>query len=115
MVIKIEASSAYQYIYSLAKHTILIFDDYISIKSLNLLLSVKSGAKVTIFSDNVSRNPAKQVNIDDFIKESGANLTIKPSNNILHDRLIVTDYKTPNERFTLAALQVKMLVIKLPQ
>ena len=104
---KIEAASAYQYIYSLSKRSLIIFDDYISIKSLNLLLSVNSGVEVIIFSDNVSRNPVKQVNIDDFVKESGVSLTIKPSKNIFHDRLIIIDYNTPYEKIYISGASSK--------
>ena len=95
---KIEAALAYQSIYSLASKSIFIIDDYIGIKTLNLLLSARSGVSITIVSDNVSRNPIKEESIQDFIEESGLSLIIKPSNNICHDRLIVIDYNEPTEK-----------------
>ena len=95
---KIEAALAYQSIYSLASKSIFIIDDYIGIKTLNLLLSARSGVSITIVSDNVSRNPIKEENIQDFIEESGLSLVIKPSNNICHDRLIVIDYNESTEK-----------------
>ena len=104
---KIEAAVAYQCIYSLAKKSIFIIDDYISIKTLNLLLAVNSGVGITIVSDNVSRNPLKEENVQDFIKESGVNLIVKPSNNLCHDRLIVIDYKEPTEKIYLSGSSSK--------
>ena len=104
---KIEAAVAYQCIYSLAKKSIFIIDDYISIKTLNLLLAVNSGVDVTIISDNVSRNPLKEENIQEFVKESGMPLVIKPSNNICHDRFIVIDYDEPTEKIYLSGSSSK--------
>ena len=95
---KIKADIAYQTIYSLAKHSIIIIDDYISIKTLDLLLSAKKEVEIIIVSDNVSRNSVKPEYVDDFINESGAKVTIKPSNGLCHDRLIVIDYETPSEK-----------------
>ena len=95
---KIEAALAYQSIYPLASKSIFIIDDYIGIKTLNLLLSARSGVSITIVSDNASRNPIKEENIQDFIEESGLSLVIKPSNNICHDRLIVIDYNESTEK-----------------
>ena len=104
---KIEAAVAYQCIYSLAKKSIFIIDDYISIKTLNLLLAVNSGVDITIISDNVSRNPLKEENIQEFVKESGMPLVIKPSNNICHDRFIVIDYDKPTEKIYLSGSSSK--------
>ena len=104
---KIEAAIAYQCIYSLAKKSIFLIDDYIGLKTLNLLLSTNSSVGITIVSDNVSRNPLKEENIQDFMKESGANLIVKPSNNLCHDRLIVIDYKEPTEKIYISGSSSK--------
>ena len=95
---KMKADIAYQTIYSLAKHSIIIIDDYIGVKTLDLLLSAKKEVEIFIVSDNVSRNSVKPEYVDDFINESGTKITIKPSNGLCHDRLIVIDYQTPSER-----------------
>ena len=95
---RIEADVAFQDIYRLAKHTIHIIDDYIEVKTLKLLLSANKDVKICIISDNVSRNPLQQYQIDEFIKESGLSLSIKPSNNLCHDRFIIIDYQTQNEK-----------------
>ena len=94
---KIEADLAYQTIYSLAKHTIHIVDDYIGIKTLHLLLSTNKEIQITIISDNVSRNPIQPEYIEEFKEETGIDLIMKPSNNLCHDRFIIIDYSTDNE------------------
>ncbi len=95
---KFEADIAYQKIYSLAKESIIIIDDYIDIKTFQLLLSTNKNVDITIISDNVSRNPIQDTFIDDFMKESNLTITMKPSNNRCHDRYIVIDYLSKSEK-----------------
>ena len=104
---KIEADVAYQSIYSLANHSLIIIDDYIDIKTLHLLLSIKRSVEITIVSDNVSRNPLQEEYIDEFIKETGINLIMKQSNNLCHDRFIVIDYLTDKEKIYLCGSSSK--------
>ena len=94
---RIEADIAYQTIYSLAKSSIYIIDDYISVKTLHLLLSVDKNMQITIISDNVSRNPIQLEYIEEFKEETGINLIMKPSNSRCHDRFVLIDYGTDNE------------------
>jgi hypothetical protein len=49
---KVESDIAYQKIYSLAEKSIFIVDDYIGIKTLELLKICKPSVKIVIFSDN---------------------------------------------------------------
>ena len=95
---KIEAEIAFQVLYSLANKSIHIIDDYIDLKTLHLLKCVNRNIKITIFSDNVSRNNVSEEDIVQFEKEYGIGLEIKPTNNIIHDRYIMLDYDTPNEK-----------------
>ena len=104
---KIEADIAYQSIYSLANHSLIIIDDYIDIKTLHLLLSIKRSVEITIISDNVSRNPLQEEYIDEFMKETGINLIMKQSNNLCHDRFIVIDYLTDKEKIYLCGSSSK--------
>ena len=104
---KMKADIAYQTIYSLAKHSIIIIDDYIGVKTLDLLLSAKKEVEIFIVSDNVSRNSVKPEYVDDFINESGTKITIKPSNDLCHDRLIVIDYQTPLEKVYISGASSK--------
>ena len=104
---KIEADVAYQIIYSLAKYSIHIIDDYIGVKTLHLLLSANKGVQITIVSDNVSRNPVQSEYIEDFKEETGVNLIINPSNNRCHDRFVLIDYDTEKEKIYLCGSSSK--------
>ena len=95
---KIEAEIAFQVLYSLANKSIYIIDDYINLKTLHLLRCVNNHINITIFSDNVSRNAVTEEDIIQFKNEYGIRLEIKPTNNIIHDRYIMLDYDTPNEK-----------------
>ena len=95
---RIDADVAYQKIYSSAKESVIVIDDYIGLKTLELLRFCNKNVKICIISDNVSREKLSQVYIDDFISDTGIELTIEPTNNTIHDRYIIIDYKTDNEK-----------------
>ena len=85
----VEADIAYSEIYSYAKKTINIVDNYISLKTLVLLKSVAKGVKVTIFSDNVNHG-LHQTEFDDFKKEyPDVDITLKTTGGIYHDLQIL--------------------------
>ena len=94
---RIESDIAYQQIYSLAKKSIIIIDDYISIKTLELLKICDKSISITICSDNVARNNITEEQLEDFKNDTGLLVEIKPTNNRVHDRYIVIDYQTDNE------------------
>lgn len=92
---KVEGDIAYKNIFSLAKSSIYIIDDYISLKTLVLLKDCSVDIK--IFSDNVS-NHLHKLEYDDFINEYSLNIEFIKTNNIIHDRYIIIDYKAKNEK-----------------
>lgn len=94
---KIEGDIAYQKIYRLANKTIYIIDDYIDVKTLQLLKSAKENIGIIIFSDNKSRNNLNSNFIKDFINDTGFNIQFKKNNNRFHDRYIIIDFDTENE------------------
>lgn len=94
----VEADLAYQQIYAEAKETIFVIDNYIGLKTLVLLKSVKKDVKITIFSDNVHHGLHKK-ELDDFIKEyQHIVISFKKTNGIFHDRYIILDFGTENEK-----------------
>ena len=94
----VEADIAYSSIYSSAKKSIYIIDNYISLKTLALLKSVNQNVQVTLFSDNVGKKLHK-TEFTDFCKEyPNINITLKITNGIYHDRYIFIDFGTPNEK-----------------
>ncbi len=94
----VESDLAYQQIYTLANKSITIIDNYISLKTLVLFKHTKQNVSVTIFTDNTN-NGLHKVEFDDFCKEYPAlKIDIKKANNIFHDRYIVLDYNSPDEK-----------------
>lgn len=53
---KIEADIAYTNIYKLAKNSLYIVDNYISLKTLELLRNINDNVEVILFSDNLHHN-----------------------------------------------------------
>ena len=93
----VEADIAYSEIYSYAKKNINIVDNYISLKTLVLLKSVKPNVKVTIFSDNVNHG-LHQTEFNDFRKEyPNVDISLRTTGGIYHDRYIFIDHGTKNE------------------
>lgn len=95
---KLEADIAYKKIFSSARESIIYIDDYIGIKTLNLLSFAKKNVTITIVSDNKSNNHLKEYMINDYIEQNKNNkLALLKSNNICHDRYIIIDFNTDNE------------------
>ena len=95
---RLEAEEAYEKIYSLANQSIIIIDDYISTKTLRLLRHANKRIAITIFSDNVSKDFIIDEDLTDFENEYGIKITLFPTHNKFHDRYIMIDYKTDNEK-----------------
>ena len=93
----VEADIAYSEIYSHAKKTIHIIDNYIGLKTLVLLKSVPLGVNVTIFSDNVDHGLHKTEFADLKKEYPNIDITLKKSGGIYHDRYIFIDSGTKNE------------------
>lgn len=89
---RLEADKAYKEIYKTAKERIEIIDDYIGLKTL-LLLKDCAGIEIVIYSDNKAKECLEDYMISDFIKDTGINVTIKPTNDSFHDRYIFIDRK----------------------
>ena len=93
----VESDLAYAEIYSYAKRTIHIIDNYISLKTLVLLKSVAPSVMVTVFSDNVNHG-LHQTEFVDFQREyPNVDITLKTSGGIYHDRYIIIDHGSKNE------------------
>lgn len=94
----VEADIAYQQIYSIAKKSIYVIDNYIGIKTLALLKDVPSTVSITIISDNKMKKLHKS-EYDDFAREyPNRNMNMITAGGIFHDRYIVVDYDTPYEK-----------------
>ena len=93
----VEADIAYSEIYSYAKRTIHIIDNYISLKTLVLLKSIAANVKVTIFSDNIGRNLHQTECVDFQNAYPNIDITLKTTGGVYHDRYIIIDHDTEDE------------------
>ena len=95
---KFEADKAYIDIYQQAIRSIYVIDDYVNVKTLELLSQKNNGVEVILFTENGhgKRGFLTDSVVNDF-KEQYPPLRIK-SNPDWHDRLIVLDYNLPTEK-----------------
>lgn len=94
----VEGNTIYTKIYSLAKKTIYIVDNYISLRTLILLKNISEKVQITIFSDNIYKGLHK-IEYEDFKKEyPNVKINFRKTKGIYHDRYIILDYKLKTER-----------------
>lgn len=106
---KIEADVAYTKIYKSAKKSIYVIDNYIGLKTLELLRAARDKSEIIVFSDNVKNKDMLTKNIlDDFRKDyPNIDLKLKIAGKKYHDRYIAIDYGTENEAFYLCGASSK--------
>ena len=106
---KIEADVAYTKIYKSAKKSIYVIDNYIGLKTLELLRAAKDNVQIIVFSDNVRNKDMLTKNIlDDFRKDyPNVDLNLKIADKKYHDRYIAIDFGTENEVFYLCGASSK--------
>ncbi len=95
---KFDADKAYKKIFRQAKKSIIYIDDYIGFKTLELLMFAKEDVDINIVSDNVAKEPLRKYMLDDFIIQKDCKISLHKSLNKCHDRFIVIDFNTLNER-----------------
>ena len=94
----IEANLAYKDIYSIAKKSIYIVDNYIGVKTLVLLKDVPSSVEVIIFSDNIGKG-LHTLEYQDFCQEYPfRKIKFQKSGGESHDRYIFIDWNTDKQR-----------------
>ena len=106
---KIEADVAYTKIYKSAKKSIYVIDNYIGLKTLELLRAARGSTQVVGFSDNVRNKDMLTKNIlDDFRKDyPNIDLRLKMADKKYHDRYIAIDFGAENEAFYLCGASSK--------
>ena len=98
----------YESIYKQAKSSIYVVDNYIGLRTLVHLKNSPTGVNIILFSDNVGNNKLHNIEFTDFCKEyPTVNLSMKKTGGIFHDRFIVLDYGTANERIFLCGTSSK--------
>ena len=97
---RLEADVAYTQIYSMAKKSVLIVDDYLNVKTLDLLRSVAKGVSIKIFSEQHGRTSLTESMRADF-KAARPDVELGDvcaTGNMFHDRYIYLDFGTASEK-----------------
>ena len=102
------ADEVYESIYRQAKSSIYVVDNYIGLRTLVHLKNSPTGVNIILFSDNVGNNKLHNIEYTDFRKEyPTVKLSMKKTGGIFHDRFIVLDYGTADERVFLCGASSK--------
>ena len=102
------ADEVYESIYRQAKSSIYVVDNYIGLRTLVHLKNSPAGVNIVLFSDNVGNNKLHNIEFTDFCKEyPTVKLSMKKTGGIFHDRFIVLDYGTAEERVFLCGASSK--------
>ena len=93
------ADVAYSSIYCQAKKSVYLIDNYIGLRTLVLLKNAPCGIDIKIFSDNIGSGKLHNIEYVDFCKEyPNIKLSFQRTGGVCHDRFIVLDYGTGDER-----------------
>ena len=97
---RLEADVAYTQIYGMAKKSVLIVDDYLNVKTLDLLRCVAKGISIKIFSEQHGRaRLTESMRADCKAARPDVELgDVRATGNIFHDRYIYLDFGTTNEK-----------------
>mgnify|MGYP002625034285 CR=1 FL=1 len=108
-----KANETYIDIYSQAKKTVYIVDNYVNIKTLRLLQNVHPGVSVIIFTDNLMNQLHASDHADFQTEFPSIQVTFRKTGKTTHDRFIVLDYGTSDERIFHCGASSKDAGIKL--
>ena len=97
---RLEADVAYTQIYGMAKKSVLIVDDYLDVKTLDLLRCVAKGVSVQIFSEQHGRTRLTESMLADFraARPDVELNNVRATGNVFHDRYIYLDFGTDSEK-----------------
>lgn len=106
---KLDADVAYTQIYGMAKKSITIIDDYVGVKTLDLLRGIAKGVSVTIYSDeNAYESLTEQIQKDFLKARPDVKFNKKETKEKFHDRYIFLDYGLKGEKlFHCGASRIK--------
>lgn len=96
---KLDADVAYTQIYGMAKKSITIIDDYVGVKTLDLLRGIAKGVSVRIYSDEKGYESLTEQIQKDFLKaRPDIKFDMKKTKENFHDRYIFLDYGLKGEK-----------------
>ena len=94
---KLEADVAYAQIYGMAKKSLLIVDNYVDIKTLDLLRNARKGVSILIASDRYTHITDDMLN-DFRAAMPGVSIDTVSAAHKFHDRYILVDFRTKSEK-----------------
>ena len=95
---KLESDVAFTKIYSMAKKSIIIIDNYVGVKTLDLLRGIAKNASVRIFSEELNGRITPEIKADYEKARPDVSLKIDRPNRKFHDRYVFLDYDTRSEK-----------------
>ena len=95
---KLESDVAFTKIYSMAKKSIIIIDNYVGVKTLDLLRGIAKNASVRIFSEELNGRITPEIKADYEKARPDISLKIDRPNRKFHDRYVFLDYGTRSEK-----------------
>ena len=102
-----DADVAYADIYSKADKSIYVIDNFIGLKTLQLLTHAKADVEIKVYSDNLGKG-LNVTEYTDFRKQySGMKIELYESGGIFHDRYVILDYGTDKEKVYLCGSSSK--------
>lgn len=102
------ADEVYESIYMQAKSSIYVVDNYIGLRTLVHLKNSPTGVKIILFSDNVGNKKLHNIEFTDFCKEyPTVKISMQKTGGLFHDRFIVLDHGTADERVFLCGASSK--------
>lgn len=89
----------YANIYALAQKNFILVDNYVSVKTLDLMRNIANGISITILSDQYGHERLTENILNDFRKSRpDLQITLLQANHTFHDRYIFVDYGLPYEK-----------------
>lgn len=104
---RLEADIAYTKIYGIAKKSIIIIDNYIGVKTLDLLRGIAKNVSVQIFSEELNGKITPTIESDFEKARPDVSLKINRPNRKFHDRYVFLDYSSPSEKLYLCGASSK--------
>ena len=104
---KLESDVAFTKIYGMAKKSILIIDNYVGVKTLDLLRGIAKNASVQIFSEELNGKITPAIKADYEKARPDVSLKIDRPNRKFHDRYVFLDYGSRNEKLYLCGASSK--------
>ena len=95
---KLESDVAFTRIYGMAKKSILIIDNYVGVKTLDLLRGITKNVSVQIFSEELNGRITPAIKADYEKARPDVSLKIDRPNRNFHDRYVFLDYGIRSEK-----------------